>query len=82
MKEVHRARYGKTYSEHTTLPNLHMFTNPEALQSSPFGLFMVVSYVCVCVLVAQSCPTFCDPINCSLKVSLSMEFSRQEYWSG
>ena len=49
MKEVHRARYGKTYSEHTTLPNLHMFTNPEALQSSPFGLFMVVSYVCVCV---------------------------------
>ena len=49
MEKVHRARYGKTYSEHTTLPNLHMFTNPEALQASPFGLFMVVSYECVCV---------------------------------
>ena len=21
--------------------------------------------ICVCVLVAQSCPTLCDPMNCS-----------------
>ena len=27
------------------------------------------------VLVAQSCPTLCD-------LSRSMDFSRQEYWSG
>ena len=33
-------------------------------------------------LVAQSCPTFCDPMDCSLQAPLSMEFSRQEYWSG
>ena len=38
--------------------------------------------VCVCVLVAQFCPTLCDPMNYSLPGSLSMEFSRQEYWSG
>ena len=31
-----------------------------------------------CVLVAQSCFTLCDPMDCSP----SMEFSRQEYWSG
>ena len=33
--------------------------------------------------VAQSCPTLCDPLDCSLhQVSPSMGFSRQEYWSG
>ena len=31
---------------------------------------------------AQSCLTLCDPIDCSPPGSLSMEFSRQEYWSG
>ena len=34
------------------------------------------------MLVAQSCPTLCDPMDCSQPVSLSMGFSRQEYWSG
>ena len=33
------------------------------------------------VLVTQLCLTLCDPMDCSLQVS-SMEFSRQEYWSG
>ena len=32
--------------------------------------------------VAQLCPTLCDPMDCSLPVSSSMGFSRQEYWSG
>ena len=31
--------------------------------------------------VAQSCPTLCDAMDCSL-APLSMGFSRQEYWSG
>ena len=40
-------------------------------------------YVCVCVLGAQSCLTLCDPMDCSPPASsLSVEFSRQEYWSG
>ena len=33
-------------------------------------------------LVAQSCPTLCDLMDCSLPAPSSMEFSRQEYWSG
>ena len=32
--------------------------------------------------VAQSYPTLCDPMDCSLPGSSSMGFSRQEYWSG
>ena len=35
----------------------------------------------MCMSVAQSCPTLCDPVDCSLPGS-SMEFSRQEYWTG
>ena len=30
-------------------------------------------------LVAKSCPTLCDPVNCNPPTSLSMGFSRQEY---
>ena len=32
--------------------------------------------------VAQSCPTLCNPMDCSLPGSSPMGFSRQEYWSG
>ena len=32
------------------------------------------------VLVTQSCPTLCDPMDC--QTPLLMGFSRQEYWSG
>ena len=34
--------------------------------------------------VSQSCPTLCDPMDCTVdhQTPLSMEFSRQEYWSG
>ena len=34
---------------------------------------------CVC---AQSCLTLSDPMDCASQAPLSMEFSRQEYWSG
>ena len=30
----------------------------------------------------QTCPVHCDPLDCSPRASLSMGFSRQEYWSG
>ena len=33
----------------------------------------------MCVLVAQLCPTLCDSMDWT---PLSVEFSRQEYWSG
>ena len=32
--------------------------------------------------IAQSCPTLCNPMDCSLSGSFSMGFSRQECWSG
>ena len=33
-------------------------------------------------MCAQSCPTLCDPMDCSPQDSLPMEFSREEYQSG
>ena len=36
-------------------------------------------YVCVC---AQSCLTLSQPMDCGPQFPLSMESSRQEYWSG
>ena len=35
---------------------------------------------CACCVLAQSCPTLCDPRDCG--APLFMGFSRQEYWSG
>ena len=35
----------------------------------------------MCVLVAQSCPALCSPMTVACQAPLSMEFSRQEYWS-
>ena len=32
--------------------------------------------------ITESYLTLCDPINCSPKSPPSVEFSRQEYWSG
>ena len=32
--------------------------------------------------VTQSCPTLCDPMDCSPQAPPSMGFSKQEYWSG
>ena len=41
-------------------------------------------YICMeyCYLVTKSCPTPCDPSDCSHQACLSMGFFRQEYWSG
>ena len=37
---------------------------------------------CCCFPVSKSCPTLETPRTIALHVSLSMGFSRQEYWSG
>jgi len=37
---------------------------------------------CVKVLVAQSCLTLCDPMDCSLSGSSVLGFPREEYWNG
>ena len=37
----------------------------------------------MCILVAQSCLTLCDPMGyIAHQAPLSVGFSRQEYWSG
>ena len=38
--------------------------------------------VCVCVLLDQSCLTFCVCVDCSLPGYSVHGFSRQKYWSG
>ena len=45
-------------------------------------ILLIWKYVeCVCS-VAQSCPTLCDPMGCSLLGSSLRWISRQGYWSG
>ena len=34
------------------------------------------------VLLAQSCPTLCDPWTAARQAPMSLEFSGQEFWSG
>ena len=36
----------------------------------------------LCSLVAKSCPNLCNPWTVAHQAPLSMDFSRQEYWSG
>ena len=36
----------------------------------------------LCAKSLQSCLTLCNPMGCSLTGSLSMGFSKQEYWGG
>ena len=38
-------------------------------------------WVCMQAQLFQSCPTLCYAMDCGLPASLSMRFSRQEYWS-
>ena len=46
------------------------------------GRRSVPTVLCVCVLVAQSCPSLCDPMDYTHQAPLSRGLSRQEYWSG
>ena len=55
-----------------------MFPSYPATLSSHLGSVLV----CVSTLVAQSCPTLYEPRTMARQAPLSVEFSRQEYWSG
>ena len=53
--------------------------------SFPFCSIFLCMCMCVCLfLCPQLCPTLFDPMgyNPPMSMSMSMEFSRQEYWSG
>ena len=58
-----------------------LYQEDELLQADNLIGFCIFISLCVC-LVAQSCPTLCNPMDCSPPAPLSMECSRQEYWSG
>ena len=60
------------------LPDL---TTPGLTGSGPLTFGPKNSRICVCVLVTQSCLSLCDNLDCVPPASLSMEFSRQGYWS-
>ena len=64
----------KWLSTHACMHTVHLMT---------FNVLYIHIYKSeVKVLVTQLCLTLCDPIDCSPQVPLSMEFSRQDYWSG
>ena len=49
----------------------------------PVAISLIQWFYChFCCSVAQSCPTVCGPWTLAHQAPLSMEFSRQEYWSG
>ena len=52
-----------------------------AFQAMKMVLELVRS-IRVHALLLQPCPALCTPTDCSPPDSLSMGFSRQEYWSG
>ena len=49
----------------------------QAARTGSDGYFKEIAFVCVC-LVAQSCPTLCDPMDCSPPGS---SVHGREYWS-
>ena len=57
------------------------FTSHLSKQTGPYNMCRFMICVCVCMLIAQSWPVLCDPMDCTHQAPLFMEFSRQEYWS-
>ena len=55
-------------------------------ESTGVGCHRLLQYIALdspkVVLVAQACPTLCNPMYCGPPASLFMGLSRQEYWSG
>ena len=63
----------------TTEPStLHSFFMVQAFTFSDL-MTTAIGYLCMC---AQSCTTLWNPWTVAHHAPLSMEFSRQEYWSG
>ena len=76
----------EVFFEHYLLP----WEKKPAYMRSDYGRLCVCVCMCVCVCVcARTCAkllqlylTLCSPMDCTHQASLSMGFSRQEYWSG
>ena len=68
----------QNYKEPVTQTSLHLIFIA-SFNCHFFPIFKISLFMCVC---AQSCPILCNPIDLACQASLSMEFSRQKYWSG
>ena len=44
-------------------------------------LYIYIFHVLCCAKLLRLCPTLCDPMDHAFQASLSMGFSRHEYWS-
>ena len=80
--------YPDVTTDTIALESLAMIPKPHWLEpssSSPLPLNDEGEWVLrsenVKVLITQSCATLCNPLGSSLLEPLSVEFSRQEYWS-
>ena len=74
--------YRLVYSGHFAICGLLELTYSTWHDFSWFIHVAQVSILFFVYLAAESCPTLCDPMDCRPPGSLSMGFSRQEYWSG
>ena len=62
--------------------NGHIFLNTHILLSSNSTSVCVCMCVCICVHILSHVWLFVTPWTVACQASLSMGFSRQEYWSG
>ena len=62
-----------------TLMRTNMYLYPNWYLLCVFYLPYLI--VCMCSVI-HPCLMLCNPMDCSQQAPLSMEFSRQEYWSG
>ena len=54
----------------------------QELSQRYFVVTLEIVVIIVCAKSLQSCPTLCDPMDCSLTASSVHRISRQEYWNG
>ena len=67
--------------EYTSPPLVEMYIDTQWKTMQSF-LEMLKNRTSVCAKSPQSCPTLCNPVDCSPPGPLPVGLSRQEYWSG
>ena len=79
---VSRALAGTALGIWALSPSKYSVSLPASERCMPPAQSPQTLVVIMCVPALQSCPTLCDSMDCRPPGSLSMGFSRQEYWSG
>ena len=64
--ESHQERRLAGYSPRGRKGVGHNFVTKQQLNTHTHTYMCVCMYVCVCAKSPQSCPTLCDPVDCSL----------------